>query len=148
MYCFFLFGFHYFLFLPRNLPKMTYIEVLKSPQNDIFWSAKFPSEWKYSWRFPQFGAKRQKVFFRKYWLLFPYKKCIEICQFGEIFRFWTTKCYLFMVKTYDSKISPKWHFFVLNLKKFLLLLNPRNLPKTTDFTCSISSRNSQNNSHG
>ena len=26
---------HYFLFLPRNLPKMTYIEVMKSLQNDI-----------------------------------------------------------------------------------------------------------------
>ena len=34
-YCFFFFMSHYFLFLPRNLPKMTYIEVLKSLQNDI-----------------------------------------------------------------------------------------------------------------
>jgi hypothetical protein len=33
-YCFFFFMSHYFLFLPRNLPKMTYIEVLKSLQND------------------------------------------------------------------------------------------------------------------
>ena len=113
---FFFFRFHYFLFLPWNLPKMTYIELLKSPQNDIFWSAEISSEGQYSWRVflvrrevPNIFLESTDSTYNSWW--FSYKKCIEMCHFGEIFRFWTTKYYLFMVKTYDSKISPKWHCF-------------------------------------
>jgi hypothetical protein len=36
---------HYFLFLPHNLPKITYIEVLKSSKNNIYWSAAISQKW-------------------------------------------------------------------------------------------------------
>ena len=72
-------------------------------------------------------------------------KCVNLGRFLDFELPNTTFSWL---KHMNPKSSQNDIFFVLNLKKFLLLFNPRNLPKTTGFTCSISAKNSQNNSYG
>ena len=175
---------------------MTYIymEVLKSLQNNIFWSAEISSKWQYSRHFFLVQrTKRQKVFLESAgsiynsWL-FPNKKCIEIrryhsrypppliflrreapenflvrksliknfcsryppllfqkkpdnggylewyllmCQFGEIFRFWTTKYYLFTVKTLQN--LPQMTFFCFESGEISVAFEPQKSPQNDRF---------------
>ena len=122
LFCFFS-GFIIFYFYPEISP------------NDIYWNAEISSEWQYSCQFFPSLARSAKTFFRKVLTLhiihdcYHIKKCIEMCQFGEIFRFWTTKYYLFMVKTMTPK-SPQNDIFLFWIwRNFCCFWTPEIAPK-------------------
>ena len=116
---FFFFMTYYFLFLPWNLPKMTYIEVLKSLQNDNICTF-FPS-----------SARSAEIFFKEK-LALPETRFPKISpkwHLEDILgRFWFPKMTDCRKKIYRSK-SPQNDILE---RHFRSLLIPKSLPKTTD----------------
>ena len=89
--------FHFFLFLPQNLPKMTYIEVLKSLQNDnicTFWQVRRGAPKLFLGKLPK---NLTKMTFRRHFRLLLWSQ--KISPKRQI-----------VGKNISVKISPKWHF--------------------------------------